>query len=1105
MAQSNLERVGSAMESLRVGLRPFIEREMRAVLGDRWIDAARQSFGQGRAPAVKGTEVKWDAQALLTVMWDQWEAVFRKILGRAERTLVSELREVRNKWAHQEAFSTDDAYRALDSTVRLLQAVSASEADEVEKQKQELLRVRFEEQARRERRRVAVAPVEGAPAAGLKPWREVVTPHPDVASGRYQQAEFAADLWQVYVKEGVSEYRDPTEFFRRTYLTEGLRRLLIGALQRIAGSGGDPVIELQTNFGGGKTHSMLALYHLLSGTSLGELTGVDSLLAESKVSKLPAVKRAVLVGTKIPPGQPQKKADGTEIKTLWGELAYQLGGKEGYAFVKEADQTATNPGDSLRELFQKYAPCLILIDEWVAYARQLFHISDLPAGSFDTHFTFAQTLTEAAKAVPQTLLVVSIPVSEAEVGGEGGKAALDRLRNAIGRVHSPWRPASTEEGFEIVRRRLFQPISDPNLFVARDNVVRAFGDLYRTQHQEFPSECREGDYERRLKGAYPIHPELFDRLYKDWSSLERFQQTRGVLRLMAAVIHTLWEREDRSLVILPANIPVDDPAVQSELTRYLEDPWMPVIEKDVDGPHSLPLELDRENPNLGRYSACRRVARTIYLGSAPTLRAAHRGLEDRQIKLGCVQPGEAVATFGDALRRLSDRATHLYVDGRRFWYSTQPTVTRVAEGRALQYSSDEVAEEIRRRLRDGAKVRGDFFPGVHPCPNSGGDVPDELETRLVVLGPEFPHSAKDDKSAARKMASAILDSRGASPRTYRNAIVFAAADKTRLSDLDQAVRQYLAWKSIDVDHEILNLDAFQENQAKKKLTDSEETVRSRIPETYQWLLVPAQQQTDAPMEWQEIRQQGDEALAIRAGKKLKSGELLMTEFSGIRLRMELDRVPLWRGDHVSVKQLVEDFAQYLYLPRLKEPEVLLKAVRDGVARLTWPTETFAYADRWDQSKKRYVGLQPGREIRALMDGHSVLVKADAAAAQIESDRAAYEQTPAATSATNGGQSPTSEAGTPTVSAGPSANAVAAGVRPRRFHGSVTLDATRLSRDAGKVAEEVVQHLTGQVGATVNIVIEINAHSTTGFPEQVVRTVTENCRTLRFVNQGFEEN
>ena len=188
-------------------------------------------------------------------------------------------------------------------------------------------------------------------------------------------------------------------------------------------------------------------------------------------------------------------------------------------------------------------------------------------------------------------------------------------------------------------------------------------------------------------------------------------------------------------------------------------------------------------------------------------------------------------------------------------------------------------------------MRGDSFAGVHPCPNSCGDVPDELEARLVVLSPEFPHSSKDEKSAARQMASSILESTRSEPAYLSKCDRIRCRRQDSPGDLEQAIRQYLAWKSIDTDHEVLNLDAFQENQAKKKLADSEETVCSRIPETYQWLLVPGQSQTDGPIEWHEIRQQGDEALAVRAGKKLKSGELLMTELAGNRLRMELDRVP----------------------------------------------------------------------------------------------------------------------------------------------------------------------------------------------------------------------
>jgi predicted AAA+ superfamily ATPase len=223
-------------------------------------------------------------------------------------------------------------------------------------------------------------------------------------------------------------------------------------------------------------------------------------------------------------------------------------------------------------LMNEYGPSLILIDEWVAYARQLHDEGDLPGGSFEIHFSFAQALTESAKLAKNCLMVISLPSSDTptsphaqgddeEVGGIRGRAALARLKNVIVRVESSWAPASTEEGLEIVRRRLFEPLTEREQFTGRDNVARAFADLYRAQHQEFPPECRDSDYEQRLRGAYPIHPEVFDRLYTDWSTLVKFQRTRGVLRLMAAVIHSLWEKGDRNPLIMPANIPIDDPRV----------------------------------------------------------------------------------------------------------------------------------------------------------------------------------------------------------------------------------------------------------------------------------------------------------------------------------------------------------------------------------------------------------------------------------------------------------------------------------------------------------------------------------------------------------------
>jgi predicted AAA+ superfamily ATPase len=1106
MAITNHDRVGKGMELLRAGLAPFVEREFKSIHRDKAAGEAARLLGDDRIQAKKPM-VDWDVAALLRVMWEGWNDVFRRTLGHAERSLVSELRDVRNRWAHQENFSGDDADRALDSAERLLSAVSASEAEEVRKVKMELRRVIFSDQARSERRRSTSTAIESQTAANLTPWREVVTPHKDVASGQYQQAEFAADLWQVHIGQGVDEYLDPTEFFRRTFLTQSLGELLAGAIKRLEGTGGDPVVQLQTNFGGGKTHSMLALYHMCSGAKPTDLAGIDQVLAAVGAKSLPKAKRVVLVGNKLSPGNPLTKPDGTVVKTLWGEMAWQLGGRKAFDRIRADDEHATNPGDVLRELFNEYGPCLVLIDEWVAYARQLHDQPDLPGGTFDTQFTFAQNLTESAKLAKQCLVVISLPASDTrlsphataddlEVGGERGRDALVRLRNVIGRLESSWRPASAEESFEIVRRRLFEPMLDPKQYVERDNVVRAFYEFYRSNPGEFPPDCGKSEYEKRLRDAYPIHPEVFDRLYNDWSTLVKFQRTRGVLRLMAAVIHHLWEHGDKSPMILPANIPIGDPRIQSELTRYLPDNWAAVIEKDVDGPHSLPRQIDENVPNLGRFSATRRVARAIYLGSAPITAAANLGLEDRQIKLGCVMPGEQIAVFGDALRRLAAAATFLYEDPPRYWYSTQPTVAKLAEDRAelLKRDPDKVAKALELALKQDLQKPGDFA-GIHLLPVVGNDVADELECRLVVLGPDHAH-VKDGPSAAEFKAKEILDSRGNAPRLNRNTLVFLAPDKARYQDLEDSLRRFLAWESILADAGELQLTPHQVKQAQTQRDGTESAVRARLPEAYLWLLLPVQSDIRAPVIWESKRVTGGEPLAVRASKKLRSDELLFPSMGGVRLRMELDRVPLWRGNHVAFRQLVEDFARYIYLPRLTGPLVLAGAAAAGVGLLTWESDAFAYAESVDETAERYRGLRGGQQTAVGEADAGLLVRPDVARAQLNAEAAAR-----GAPSTSG---PAAGAGGATAAAGASAGSgTASSVRPTRFHGTISLDPERVGRDAGRIAEEVVAHLTGIVGANVRVILEIEAQVVDGISETVERTVMENARTLKFESQGFE--
>lgn len=1116
MALTNHDRVSKAMKLLHDALGPYVRREMKAEYKIQWFAEVEHAVGR-QLDDGSTEEPNLDISALLSVMQWRWNEVFGKKLSQADRSLVHELRDIRNRWAHQDPFSTDDAYRALDSAHRLLSAIAAPEAAELDAMKAETLRAKFNEQARSERRRRASGRLveQTTGSAGLTPWRDIMTPHPDVAGGNYLNAEYAADLSQVHAGTAAPEYQDPRNFFQRTYLTKGLKTLLGNALNRLHDHAdgrrvGDPVIKLQTNFGGGKTHSMLALYHLFSEVNTADLPGVDELLAEAGIDQPARANRAVLVGTALGPGQQRKKPDGTLINTLWGEMAWQLLGAEGYQLVAESDRRRTSPGaDTLRVLFRQSEPSLILIDEWVAFIRQLGDQNDLPAGTFDTNIAFVQALAEAVSGSPGTLLVASLPQSDIEVGGEFGKAALDRLEHVFHRIESTWRPADTRESYEIVRRRLFQELTDPDLSRKRDAVIDEMVAFYGKNRADFPAEVRERTYRDAMRAAYPIHPELFERLHEDWGSLDKFQRTRGVLRLMSSVIHVLWERGDQSPMIMPGLVPLDHANVREELLHYLDPTWSSVVEKDVDGEGALPGMIDQENAaSLGRFQATKRVARTIFLGSAPIPQAANRGIDERRIRLGAAQPGESPAVYGDALRRLRDRATYLYVDGDRHWYATQPTVTKLAQDRALQQKPDEIAMEIIRRLRAAARSRSEFH-GVHVAPQSSGDVPDEREVRLVILDPEQPHISKDDKSPAMLSAKEILQSRGTGPRMYKNTLVFLAPDATRVhDDLEATVRQYLAWQSINDEREQLNLDAFQTRQAETRLRDMDERIDQQIPETYSWLLVPVQPDPHAEIEWDAVWLRSSDTLAERAANRLKQDSRLVTMLGAPILKMRLDGVPLWgNNDHVSVRQLQDYYAQYLYLERLRDPQVLIGAIQQGVGQLTWRQDGFAYAGRWNPETERYEGLVAGQNpAQILADGNDVLIKADVAARQIDVERAASEGEEARAAggdgrriANGGDEYVHSEGATGTVEPQQEVE------RPyTRFFGAIEIDDhDRFVRLAGDVGEAIVAHLAGKPKAKVRVSIEIEAEIPGGADDHLRRTVSENARTLGFRTSEFE--
>jgi predicted AAA+ superfamily ATPase len=1123
MALSNRDRIGKALDQLRDGLLPYISRQLYDAIGTDWQDRL--------PPQANNLQ---DVAVLLKLFMDQWPTVFKRLLSNSDRAYVSELLEARNKWAHAEAMASDDVDRYLDTAVRLCRNINATEqAEAIRTLREELQQQVFADRARNRTRYQASIANEIQP--GLQPWREVITPHPDVISGKYQQAEFAADLDLVQRGIGSSEYTDPEEFYRRTFITDGLKDLLRIALQRFNSQGGEPVIELQTNFGGGKTHSMLALYHLCSGVPLASLPGLDEVCSELGIHSVPKASRAVLVGTAFNPSKVDVKPDGTEVHTLWGELAWQLGGASAYAAIAESDQRQVPPGArALAALFEAHGPCLILLDEWVAYARNLVSQGDLPAGTFDAQLSFAQQLTEATKQVSNALLLISVPASRNEIGGSDGQIACDGLKNVVTRLAYQWRPATGNESFEIVRRRLFEPITSREAGANRDAVVRAFVDQYATNKADFPSEAREPGYRDLLTSAYPIHPELFERLYEDWSTLDRFQRTRGVLRLLALTIEGLWNGNSKDLLIMPSSMPIDDNDVKNELVRFLDNQWEPIISQDVDGGQSVPTRLDAENPNFGRVSACKRVARSLYMGTAPGANRERKGINDQRVKLACVMPGEPIAVFGDALRRLGDRGRYIQQDGDRYWIDTSPNLNRTAEDYRESYlrQPDELLAELNQLLAKEAAKRGGF-DGVHAAQLDTSGIPDEPATRLVLLAAQFTHKRGQDASPACQWAASCLQSKGNSPRQFQNTLVFLAPDEQNLANLFQALADRRAWQRVVDEELLLNLTVNQKNQAAGKIQEATYAIAVRIPETWCHLLVPYQSEPGPHgANWDEKRLSGGKgSLAERASEKCIQEDLLAVQLGARPIRDKLNAF-LWRDrPHVQVRELVEWCRKYLYLPRISSDQVILDALVSGQAALSGES-TFHLADNCDEATGRYSGLRPqqasGTQLPTL---NSLVVKDEVALAQLETDRQEADrrqldlptgQTITTTgivslsgASSGSGSLPhnTTGAGSGTgiglSTAGGGGGGAGGGMvappkpqLPTRYVASVKLDPTRASLQMSAFVEEVMSHLQALPGAQIEMTLEVQVNAPGGIDESTARIVLENSAALKVEKPGL---
>ena len=1126
IARPNKEALIRVIDIYRDAMRPFLIHHLRQVPGRRVEEAIKQALRDNQVNQFdqnirdgRSVDESIDINDFPELVRIHWRDVFSSRFpgDRVIQNRLYEIKTIRDEASHPGASDTDEEktrvhiYMIADVLGRIGRP---REKEEVEKIRDNLFSAPVPAASPQpEHHQEPQGTLEGITAprvSGLRPWREVIRPNDDVTEGRFRQAEFAASLQRVYDgRARENEYGNPVSFFNRTYITPGMRALLVNTVQRLNGSGGDPVIQTKTGFGGGKTHSLIALYHLVrhadilidppSGSDSSTSSEIGKILEEAGFKDHPSGlgEIAVLDGTHLSPTDPTITDSGDPLNTLWGEMAYQLAGQHGYEIVGEAARIGVAPGQAqLDALFDHVGPCVILIDELVAYWRN--------AVDSDSVFTFLQALTQSVSASDNVALVVTLPESQEEAGGERGREALETLERLFARIEAIWEPLAVNEAFEVVSRRLFGEIRD---IQEKNRTCEAFSRVYSANRRNYPEGAGEAAYLHRMKACYPVHPEIYDRLYSDWSSLAQFQRTRGVLRMMASCVSHLYRNDDANPLIMPANLPLRDQSLAAEFDRLLPGNWGPVIaEADSDGSRTDRIDESTRFAQVG--GAAKRAARAVFLGSAPG--GALRGIDERQVRLGVVQPTDRAATYNEALQEMSKELHYLYNSNDRYYFHAEENLNKVATDRAGQFSEAEVdryitdllAGELRRNSRE-----------VIVLSNGETDIPDNSQTvRLVILPPDKAiHSrSAENNDADAEARRALLTTSASGNRIHRNTLLFLAARRDEVRALRQAVRNLLAWKSFTQirngeDRRIAGLSGERANQANAGLRAADSSVRTALVAAYRWGLAPSQSdpQDSTRIQLTEFRTNlGDHGEIVNAAfSRFIEEEALVDKISPASLaRLLQQRVwgtPTY-GYHIDVNVLWEMLTSYIYLPRLRNRSVLQLCIEEGVV-----AGAFGYARGYNSETDEYRELRyegplhdPALDMRINENSGGLLVAPGRSAEEKLKERQEPENPDGPKPPTPGTVIVDPPPGGPKVPVDPPPSL------PRRVRASKTAQGDLSLDDFNNLRDSIIRVLRDG-GGEVTVTITIEASKDEGFDEGVTSPVRQNSGQLGLDFDSFD--
>jgi len=783
----------------------------------------------------------------------------------------------------------------------------------------------------------------------LKAWRQVAIPHEDIRKGRFDASVFAADLGEVIAGRGAVDYRDPAAFFGKTYLTKGLTDLLTGVMRRVAGhKDGEPVVQMQTPFGGGKTHTLLAIYHLLNDPSkVASLASVKKLIADTELKTIPNARVACIVGTAM---------NVASDRTMWGEIAHQLGGEALYKMVEKEDSAKTAPGSNLLgEMLEKVGPCVILMDEILVY---LVNAEKIRVGDWSLRgstLTFLQQLTIAVANCPHAVLVATLTSQASEwLDTEGAERAHQSLEKVIGRVEKVKLPVEGMEIYEVIRRRLFEDLGDS---AEHQRTVEAYCAKYRALGDDVSQTVREPAYRQNMLAAYPFHPELLTTLYERWGSIPDFQRTRGVLRLLAYVVSDLYNRKDNEPLIQSCGVNLGTSEIRGELVKYAGSAFHSVVDSDIAGPDAKSPEIDRSlGSEYAKESVAEKLAKAIFMYSFGG--GQQKGATTPQLRLAVLNPEMNPPFVTDALDRMVKRLWFLYGDGGLYRFESRQNLNRTILDREEMVRSDQerVREYAKSKLND---MIGEVHFRVFRYPHESRDVADDARLSLVVLDLRQTATETGLPKETEKFVGDIVKQHGQSFRKHANALIFIAPDEERSPEITEAATRLLALQGIDEDKTTKKrLTPEQLSDLAGRLKNAEAALPSKLAQAYRHVIVATDKKVLRAFDMGVQTYDGRTTVSDRVYTTLKDNDQLLERVDPALLIGK--RWSLWPDDQpmVSAKTLAGYFTQLTHLPMLSGAGVLRETVARGVER-----GLFAYA-LGDGEARRFDAIRFKESLRA---------------------------------------------------------------------------------------------------------------------------------------------